>query len=58
VPVRSPERLADAMRRLAEEPARRARLATAGRRQVETSFTIQRMVAEYIQLYQRVLGSH
>lgn len=56
VPVRSPARLAQAMIALANDPARRARLAIVGRRRVETSFAVQRMVAEYVQLYHRYLG--
>ena len=56
VPVRNPFRLAQAIIALAADPAARARLATLGRRRVESSFTIQRMVAEYAQLYHRLFG--
>jgi glycosyltransferase involved in cell wall biosynthesis len=55
VPSRNPDRLAQAMVALAKDPAMRTRLATVGRRRVETSFTVQRMVAEYVQLYHRFL---
>ncbi|MEO8679640.1 MAG: glycosyltransferase [Vicinamibacterales bacterium] len=54
VPVRNPSRLAQAIVALAADRAGRARLATLGRRRLESSFTIQRMVAEYAQLYHRL----
>lgn len=56
VPVRNPVRLAQAMIALAADPGARGNLATLGRRRVESSFTIQRMVAEYAQLYHRLLS--
>lgn len=56
VPVRNPVRLAQAMISLAADPGARANLATLGRRRVESSFTIQRMVAEYARLYHRLIG--
>jgi len=55
VPIRNPTRLAQAMVALAADPGARARLATLGRRRVESSFTIQRMVAEYARLYHGLL---
>ena len=55
VPARNPERLAQAMVALAKDGAMRKRLAHLGRQRVETSFTVQRMVAEYVQLYHRFL---
>jgi len=55
VPVRNPIRLAQAMISLAADPGARANLATLGRRRVESSFTIQRMVAEYARLYHGLL---
>ncbi len=55
VPVRNPIRLAQAMIALAADPGARANLATLGRRRVESSFTIQRMVAEYARLYHGLL---
>ena len=51
VPARNAGRLADAGIALSRDPAARTRLAAAGRRRCESSFTIQRMVAEYLQLY-------
>ena len=55
VPIRNPIRLAQAMVALAADPGARATLATLGRRRVESSFTIQRMVAEYARLYHGLL---
>ncbi len=55
VPIRNPIRLAQAMISLAADPGARATLATLGRRRVESSFTIQRMVAEYARLYHGLL---
>jgi glycosyltransferase involved in cell wall biosynthesis len=55
VPSRHPARLAQAMIALAHDPQVRARLATLGRRRVEASFTVRRMVGEYVQLYHRFL---
>lgn len=55
VPVRNRARLADAMIALAADPSARLRFGTLGRQRVETSFTLQRMVADYAQLYHRLL---
>ena len=55
VPTRNPDRLASALLALAADPARRAALAAAARRRVETAFTIERMVDEYAQAYRRLL---
>lgn len=57
VPVRDPVRLGQAIAALATEPGRRATLATAGRRRLESSFTIERMVNQYAELYDHLLGS-
>ena len=51
VPARSPSRLAQAAIALAGDRRARARLAAVGRRRLESSFTVQRMVAEYLRLY-------
>jgi len=51
VPPRNAARLADAAVALGRDHVARSRFATAGRRRVESSFTIQRMVAEYVGLY-------
>jgi glycosyltransferase involved in cell wall biosynthesis len=55
VPTRNSARLGQAIVALAKDPSARARLAILGRRRVESSFTVQRMVAEYVQLYHRFL---
>jgi glycosyltransferase involved in cell wall biosynthesis len=52
VPPRHPARLAQAAVALSSSAAARGRLAAIARRRVESSFTIQRMVAEYVRLYQ------
>ena len=54
VPPRHPARLAQAAIALSSSAAARGRLAAIARRRVESSFTIQRMVAEYVRLYQSV----
>lgn len=51
VPARSPSRLAQAAIALAGDHRARTRLAAVGRRRLESSFTVQRMVAEYLRLY-------
>lgn len=58
VPARHPQRLAEAIVRLAAAPAARARLAGHGRQRVESLFTIQRMVGEYAHMYHRLLESN
>ncbi|MFA5911159.1 MAG: glycosyltransferase [Vicinamibacterales bacterium] len=55
VPVRNHGRLAEALIALAADPSARSRFGALGRQRVETSFTQQRMVAEYAQLYRRLL---
>jgi glycosyltransferase involved in cell wall biosynthesis len=56
VPSRDAERLASAILALAADPQRRAVLGAAGRRRLETSFTIDRMVDEYVATYRGLLG--
>ncbi len=51
VPARAPDALARAARDLAAAPAARRALGEAGRRRVETAFTIDRMVADYVRAY-------
>ena len=51
VPVADEVALAGAVRRLAGDPELRARLGSAARVHVETTFGMDRMVAEYAQLY-------
>jgi glycosyltransferase involved in cell wall biosynthesis len=55
VPSRNAALLAAAMSTLALDADRRARLATAARRRLESSFTIERMVREYAHMYHRLL---
>jgi L-malate glycosyltransferase len=55
VPSRNRVSLASAIASLAIDAERRARLATAARRRLETSFTIERMVREYAHMYHRLL---
>lgn len=52
----APERFAEALENLANEPSKRGEFGQAGRRRVEERFTIDRMVAEYLRLYE-ALGS-
>jgi glycosyltransferase involved in cell wall biosynthesis len=56
VPSRDAERLASAILALAADPQRRAVLGAAARRRLETSFTIDRMVDEYVATYRGLLG--
>jgi glycosyltransferase involved in cell wall biosynthesis len=56
VPSRDPGRLASALIDLLADPDRRATMAAAARRRLETSFTIDRMVDEYVNTYRRLLG--
>ena len=56
VPARDAGQLAAAMLALAADPQRRAALAAAGRRRLETAFTIDRMVDEYVGTYRRLLS--
>ena len=56
VPCRNPERLASAIVSLALDQRRRAALAEAGRRRLETSFTIDRMVDDYARMYRGLVA--
>jgi len=51
VPARSPEAFADAMLALRRSPERRAAFGIRGRERVETLFSVQRMVARYLEVY-------
>jgi glycosyltransferase involved in cell wall biosynthesis len=53
VPAREVQPLADAIVTLASDSPRRRAMAEAGRRRVERAFSIERMVDEYRQAYQR-----
>jgi len=56
VPCRDPERLAEAIVSLAHDHEQRAAMAAAGRRRLERSFTIDRMVDDYSRLYRGLAG--
>lgn len=56
VPVDDAAALADAMSRLATDPALRARYGAAGRRLVETEFSAARIGHDIVALYRRLLG--
>jgi glycosyltransferase involved in cell wall biosynthesis len=55
VPSAQPERLADAIVQLYNDPARGSEMGRAGRRRVETNFDVRQMVASYEALYDQVL---
>ena len=54
VPPRDPRRLAEAIAGLQASPAARRSLGEGARRRVEAQFTLDRMVAEYRQVYERL----
>ena len=56
VPARDPVRLAEALFDLFVDPERRIAMAAAARRRLETSFTIDRMVDEYVRVVPRHAG--
>ena len=56
VPGRDAARLAAALLALQADPTRRAEMAAAARRRLETSFTIDRMVDAYVSTYRGLLG--
>jgi glycosyltransferase involved in cell wall biosynthesis len=55
VPPRSSERVADALLSLGADKTRRHAMGTAGRRRAEEKFTLDRMVAEYVEVYDDLL---
>jgi glycosyltransferase involved in cell wall biosynthesis len=57
VPLRDPEALAQAMGRLASDPALRARLGAAGRERMQALFTRRRMAEQHVALYERILAN-
>lgn len=54
VPPKSPERLADAMRALASDPARREAMGEAGQRRLRETFTAEKMVDATAALYEEL----
>ncbi len=55
VPPENPGALADAVVRLAEDPALRQRLAEALHERVVTEFTAERMAEQYLEIYRDAL---
>ncbi len=55
VPVNDLDAIAGAMRRLATDPDLRLRLGAAGRERTDTTFTMDRFVAEYAALYDELV---
>jgi rhamnosyl/mannosyltransferase len=55
VPARDPHALASAITKLAEEPELRARMGEAGRARVNREFTLEKMVARVMRVYEEVL---
>ena len=53
VPIEDPEHVAQAIRGLLQDPDRARAMGRAGRRRIETSFTLERMVAASEQVYER-----
>jgi len=53
VPQRNPQRLAEALQALIEDPARRRRLGVAGRRIAEEEFSVEKVIAATLALYVR-----
>ena len=57
VPPRSPETLADAILKLLSDPSARMAYAQAGRREVETRFSLNKMVQRYESIYREAVES-
>jgi rhamnosyl/mannosyltransferase len=57
VPARDPHALADAIARLMDDAALRARLGAAGRARVRQEFTLDKMVTRVMQVYDHVLNA-
>jgi glycosyltransferase involved in cell wall biosynthesis len=56
VPVGDAAELRKAMRRLADDAALRARLGASGRQRVLERFTLERMIAGHLALYEELAG--
>jgi L-malate glycosyltransferase len=54
VPARDPEALANALAELAGDSSRRVRLGQGARQRVESAFTLDRMVQQYVRVYREV----
>lgn len=55
VPVKSPEKLADALQRLIEHPVERVAMGQAGRLLAEREFAIEKIVQGHLEIYQELL---
>lgn len=56
VPVRSPEKLADSLQWLIENPSKRVEMGKAGRRFAEQEFAIEKIVRRHLDVYHELLG--
>lgn len=56
VPPRDPARLAQALRRLIDDPALRSRMGAAGRQRAVDAFSLEQVNAETVALYRRLLA--
>jgi glycosyltransferase involved in cell wall biosynthesis len=54
VPPRDPDRLAQALVRLAGDPSMRARMGAAGRERIETAFTLDGQLEDFLAMYREV----
>jgi glycosyltransferase involved in cell wall biosynthesis len=57
VPPDDPAALAEAMRRMVDEPANALRMGQAARQRFESLFTGKGMAAEYLKIYQRIIDA-
>jgi colanic acid/amylovoran biosynthesis glycosyltransferase len=57
VAPRDPEALAEALLRLWEDPGLRVRMGQAGRATVQSRFTLERQLREFLAMYQEVVGA-
>lgn len=56
VPVQAPEKLADALQRLIENPLERVAMGKAGRKQAEKEFAIEKIVQGHLEIYKELMG--
>jgi len=56
VPIKDHVALAEAIQDLIQDPRKRRRMGKAGRRLAEQNFSVERVVANHIQIYQRLLS--
>ncbi len=57
VPIKSPEKLADALQWLIEHPQERIMMGKAGRQLAEREFTIEKIVQGHLDIYHELLGN-